>query len=122
MKHAPILFLLGLPSAGKTTLGRRACNELGLAFRDLAEADLKRLLRAPRAPANHRHLARMLTGVCADLNAAGQLVVMYGMLEANRLMEQFAAPPYPSNPSARSPTARLSSRATVATSTDSPAS
>jgi hypothetical protein len=51
-----------------------------------------------------RHLAhlratgtspRTLTGVCADLNAAGQLVVMYGMLEANRLMEQFAAPPYP---------------------------
>lgn len=64
------------------------------ASKRLAEADLKRLLRAPRAPANHRHLARMLTGVCADLNAAGQLVVMYGMLEANRIMEQFAAPPY----------------------------
>jgi hypothetical protein len=37
---------------------------------------------------------RTLTGVCADLNSAGQLVVMYGMLEANRIMEQFAAPPY----------------------------
>lgn len=38
--------------------------------------------------------SRTLTGVCADLNAAGQLVVMYGILEASRIMEQFAAPPY----------------------------
>jgi hypothetical protein len=37
---------------------------------------------------------RTLTGVCADLNAAGQIVVMYGMLKANRIMEQFAVPPY----------------------------
>ena len=45
-----------------------------------------------------RHLARLratgtsprtLTGVCADLNAAGQLVVMYGTLKANHIMEQF---------------------------------
>lgn len=36
----------------------------------------------------------MLTGVSTGLNAAGQLVVTYGMLEANRIMEQFAAPPY----------------------------
>ncbi|HEY8925124.1 MAG TPA: hypothetical protein VIU64_12140, partial [Polyangia bacterium] len=50
-----------------------------------------------------RHLAHLraagtspptLSGVCADLNAAGQLVVMYGTLKANRIMEQFAAVPY----------------------------
>jgi hypothetical protein len=45
MKRPPIIFLLGPPGAGKTTLGSRACKELGLAFRDLAEADLERLLR-----------------------------------------------------------------------------
>lgn len=137
MKRPPIIFLLGPPGAGKTTLGSRACEELGLAFLDLAEADLERLSRvvgeddappaereglagwvddwhqqhgaSPRVTtvivdAMARHLAhlratgtspRTLTGVCADLNAAGQLVVMYGMLEANRIMEQFAAPPYP---------------------------
>jgi hypothetical protein len=50
-----------------------------------------------------RHLAhlratgtspRTLSGVCAGLNAAGQLVVMYGTLNANRIMEKFAAAPY----------------------------
>jgi hypothetical protein len=45
MKHPPIIFLLGPPGAGKTTLGSRACEELGLAFLDLAEADLERLSR-----------------------------------------------------------------------------
>ena len=37
---------------------------------------------------------RTLTGVCADLNTAGHLVVMYGTLKANRIMEQFAEPPF----------------------------
>ena len=32
-------------AAGKTTLGRWACKELGLEFLDLAEADLERLSR-----------------------------------------------------------------------------
>jgi hypothetical protein len=50
-----------------------------------------------------RHLAhlratgtspRTLTGVCADLNAAGQLVLMYGTLKTNRIMVEFAEPPY----------------------------
>jgi hypothetical protein len=50
----PMIFLLGPPGAGKTTLGGRACKELGLRFRDLASApgtapagqdDLKRLSR-----------------------------------------------------------------------------
>ncbi len=45
MKRPPSLFLLGPPGAGKTTLGSRACKELGLAFLDLAEADLDRLAR-----------------------------------------------------------------------------
>lgn len=39
MKRPPITFLLGPPGAGKTTLGSRACKELGLPFLDLAEAD-----------------------------------------------------------------------------------
>lgn len=30
MKNPPIIFLLGPPGAGKTTLGSRACKELGL--------------------------------------------------------------------------------------------
>jgi hypothetical protein len=50
-----------------------------------------------------RHLAhlratgtspRTLAGVCSDLNAAGHLVLMYGNLKSNRIMEQFAVPPY----------------------------
>jgi hypothetical protein len=47
-------------------------------------AHLRATGTSPRTPA----------GVCADLNTAGQLVVMYGTLEANRIMEQFTAPPY----------------------------
>lgn len=242
MKRPPIIFLLGPPGAGKTTLGSRACKALSLAFLDLAEADLEQLTRvagdtsadvielpwalqherralalvrrsgtplvlwahpedmqarsgrdeplftpvprlkirggfgrngtgyrefrhlqracgetlmlvdlaleeaaeavrdcvaeiraeddappaereglagwvddwhqqhgaSPRVTtvivdAMARHLAhlraagtspRTLTGVCADLNAAGHLVAMYGTLEANHIMEQFAAPPY----------------------------
>ena len=45
MKNPPIIFLLGPPGAGKTTLGSRACKELGLEFLDLADADLERLSR-----------------------------------------------------------------------------
>jgi len=43
MKSSPIIFLLGPPGAGKTTLGSWACKDLGLEFLDLAEADLERL-------------------------------------------------------------------------------
>ena len=32
----PIIFLLGPPGVGKSTLGSRACKELGLKFLDLA--------------------------------------------------------------------------------------
>lgn len=45
MKNPPIIFLLGPPGAGKTTLGSRACKELGLEFLDFAEVDLERLSR-----------------------------------------------------------------------------
>jgi hypothetical protein len=45
MTSPPTIFLLGPPGAGKTTLGSWACKELGLAFLDLAEADLERLSR-----------------------------------------------------------------------------
>lgn len=56
MKRPPIIFLLGPPGAGKTT--RR---ELGLAFRDLAEAELERLLRVTKVivDAMARHLAHL---------------------------------------------------------------
>lgn len=45
MADTPIIFLLGPPGAGKTTLGSWACKELGLEFLDLAEVDLERLSR-----------------------------------------------------------------------------
>jgi len=35
-KVQPMVFLLGPPGAGKTALGSRACEELGLEFLDLA--------------------------------------------------------------------------------------
>jgi hypothetical protein len=37
---------------------------------------------------------RTLTGVCSDLNAAGHLVVMYGTLKNNRILDHFEGPPY----------------------------
>ena len=45
MTTMPIVFLLGLPGVGKSTLGSRACKELGLEFLDLAAADLEGLSR-----------------------------------------------------------------------------
>ncbi len=39
----PIIFLLGPPGVGKSTLGSRASKDLGLEFLDLAEADIGRL-------------------------------------------------------------------------------
>ena len=42
---SPIVFLLGPPGVGKSTLGSRACKELDLEFLDLAEAGLERLSR-----------------------------------------------------------------------------
>lgn len=61
MKRPPISFLLGPPGAGKTTLGSRVCKELGLAFLDLAEAELERLLRVTKVivDAMARHLAHL---------------------------------------------------------------
>jgi shikimate kinase len=61
MKRLPISFLLGPPGAGKTTLGSRVCKELGLSFLDLAEADLKWLLRVTKVivDAMARHLAHL---------------------------------------------------------------
>src|SRR5439155_9762840 len=43
MTRPPIIFLLGPPGVGKTTLGSWACKELGLEFLDVADADLERL-------------------------------------------------------------------------------
>jgi hypothetical protein len=45
MTTPPIIFLLGPPGAGKTTLGSRACKELGLEFLDLAGLEVERLSR-----------------------------------------------------------------------------
>lgn len=45
MNSPPIIFLLGPPGAGKTTLGSRACKELGLEFLDVAEVNLEQLSR-----------------------------------------------------------------------------
>lgn len=45
MTATPVVFLLGPPGVGKSTLGSRASKELGLEFLDLAAADLERLSR-----------------------------------------------------------------------------
>ncbi|MDJ0764252.1 MAG: hypothetical protein QNJ97_14815 [Myxococcota bacterium] len=54
---SPIIFLLGPPGVGKSTLGARACKELGLEFLDLVSA----------GEDPHSNLARAIAGRAADV-------------------------------------------------------
>jgi hypothetical protein len=58
-----LIFLLGPPGAGKTTLGSRACKELGLEFLDLADASVA----APAGAEDLGRLSRLVADRAADV-------------------------------------------------------
>lgn len=59
----PTIFLVGPPGAGKTTLGARACKELGLGFLDLADTPEA----APAGADDLERLTRLIAGRAADV-------------------------------------------------------
>ena len=59
----PMIFLLGPPGAGKTVFGGRACKELGLRFRDLADAPVA----VPADAGDLDRLSRLVADRAADV-------------------------------------------------------
>ena len=59
----PMIFLLGPPGAGKTVFGGRACKELGLGFRDLADAPVA----VPADAGDLDRLSRLVADRAADV-------------------------------------------------------
>ena len=59
----PMIFLLGPPGAGKTTLGSRACKELGLEFLDLAGVSVAAAIDAD----DLERLSRLVADRAADV-------------------------------------------------------
>jgi hypothetical protein len=62
----PVVFLFGPPGAGKTSLGSRACQELGLRFFDFASEPAGASGGDGRAPAGER-LSRLVAPRAADV-------------------------------------------------------